>query len=734
MKPSQEYLNNIKDTYRMRHFIRLFIFIMLAAGIAAGPVGLRADNTPAAAVTDSIPSDSIESDVKLGEVVVKASTVKHSGMKDSYLITKSMREGLHTAGELLSRLNGMFYDHASKEVRFLGSKNIVILVDSVEKDQEYIKRLSHKRFDRIDVISNPTGKYMGYDAVINYHTRPTYEGYEVNAWTQEAFSPDGGNGKGEPFRSGRGGADFTYTNRKLTVAVVADVDILNKNTTTGYSKDYILNGYREYTLKRDKEDPAQRFRRHSYSNNLTLDYKINDNHSLSFLWAITAGDHKIRENQRLVTENTVSGTASTIDYNSLSSLTDNISNSFGLYYRGMANGWYTSASAVYYVSSDNTDRSVDRSDGYSLYDPRHDHFNNVWVGADTQRAFGKRWLVGMSDYMAITSYTQTRRETGLELSHNSVIDNKFFVNAGYFPHPKLSMFLYGGFQLYRNSFDGEAATDVTPRIMAHINYRPSEKFYTRLSYYYSPSLPGIGTITDYGSFTDSLTYQSGNPLLHGETMNQVNLLVSLGGNLNLQARYSRVSDAIYNIAGAGYGDDGRPYVAYRYENGKTDAWYFSIDYNKRFSKYFQINISANVRGYMASYMDYKKRRWLPDAVIGLYYTNAEAGLKGIAGYGLNRTLNITPQSESYCLSDLFSIYVEKYVWKDRLSINLMYQPPIHITRGRNHYSFVSPALIQSGNYSNQYRTNNVIWVGFDFKINGGEKVRKVSLNTYSVAK
>lgn len=58
MKPSQEYLNNIKDTYRMRHFIRLFIFIMLAAGIAAGPVGLRADNTPAAAVTDSIPSDS----------------------------------------------------------------------------------------------------------------------------------------------------------------------------------------------------------------------------------------------------------------------------------------------------------------------------------------------------------------------------------------------------------------------------------------------------------------------------------------------------------------------------------------------------------------------------------------------------------------------------------------------------------------------------------------------------
>ncbi len=134
MKPSQEYLNNIKDTYRMRHFIRLFIFIMLAAGIAAGPVGLRADNTPAAAVTDSIPSDSIESDVKLGEVVVKASTVKHSGMKDSYLITKSMREGLHTAGELLSRLNGMFYDHASKEVRFLGSKNIVILVDSVEKD------------------------------------------------------------------------------------------------------------------------------------------------------------------------------------------------------------------------------------------------------------------------------------------------------------------------------------------------------------------------------------------------------------------------------------------------------------------------------------------------------------------------------------------------------------------------------------------------------------------------
>ena len=38
--------------------------------------------------------------------------------------------------------------------------------------------LQHIRFDRMEIVHNPTGKYQGYDVLINFHTKENYEGYE----------------------------------------------------------------------------------------------------------------------------------------------------------------------------------------------------------------------------------------------------------------------------------------------------------------------------------------------------------------------------------------------------------------------------------------------------------------------------------------------------------------------------------------------------------------------------
>ena len=58
------------------------------------------------AMADSVNVDSIKPAVSLNEVTVEASTISHRGARDSYMITKEMKRGLSTAGELLMRVNG----------------------------------------------------------------------------------------------------------------------------------------------------------------------------------------------------------------------------------------------------------------------------------------------------------------------------------------------------------------------------------------------------------------------------------------------------------------------------------------------------------------------------------------------------------------------------------------------------------------------------------------------------
>jgi hypothetical protein len=80
---------------------------------------------------DSVASDSIS----LGEVVVKANTETHTPGKDRVLITRQMREGAYDVGRLLGRVPGVTFNPANRSVSVLGSQNIKILVDSIERDR-----------------------------------------------------------------------------------------------------------------------------------------------------------------------------------------------------------------------------------------------------------------------------------------------------------------------------------------------------------------------------------------------------------------------------------------------------------------------------------------------------------------------------------------------------------------------------------------------------------------------
>lgn len=154
--------------------MRILILLLLTCFVMNAPIyaaNTFKDETDAQ-------NDTIEGKT-LDEIVFVQQTVKHEANRDVFTVTKSLRDGAATAAQMLGRVQGMHYDLVSEAVSYMGSTNIKILVDSIEKDDTYVKNLSPKRFSRIEVIHNPAGKYREYNVIINLVTKQNYTGYEL---------------------------------------------------------------------------------------------------------------------------------------------------------------------------------------------------------------------------------------------------------------------------------------------------------------------------------------------------------------------------------------------------------------------------------------------------------------------------------------------------------------------------------------------------------------------------
>lgn len=206
--------------------------------------GVYAENIPD---ENSQATDSI-SDQALKEVVVEHQTVKRSAQGDLITITKDMRLGTRNTGELLGNIPGGMYNSINRALTFYGSSNIIVLVDSIEHDFSYITRMNQNRFDKINITYNPTGKYRGYDAVINLKTRPHYKGYDGTVSLDGAIYTGNRNGNGNALGSESAAGQFTYTYDKINVGGQLN-NSWSKEGSTSYSEDYYpLNGIRQTVL------------------------------------------------------------------------------------------------------------------------------------------------------------------------------------------------------------------------------------------------------------------------------------------------------------------------------------------------------------------------------------------------------------------------------------------------------------------------------------------------------
>jgi len=205
-------------------------------------VGYKPDTTELTDITEDIFLGVIKlnpDEKYLKTFTVTANSRENLLDRDEQVVTDQMREGAADAKDVLGKINGVEYDGSSNTIYVDNNPKVLILVDGMEKDQDYIKNLAPERLKKVEVIRNPGGRYglEGYTAVINILLKKDYQGTEIyinDITTENLEAPN--QQYIEEQNSATGTVNYTYN--KLNIYVKYNNYYFNQVSTTTDDKEY----------------------------------------------------------------------------------------------------------------------------------------------------------------------------------------------------------------------------------------------------------------------------------------------------------------------------------------------------------------------------------------------------------------------------------------------------------------------------------------------------------------
>lgn len=111
--------------------------------------------------------------VGIKEIVVGGSKILVTELPDRtvYAIPEGIKKTSTDGLDVLRKIPSVQVDYLNENITVEGKTNIKIEVDGVTRDKDYVKRLRPAQVDKVEINTNPSGKYdADVDAVINYIT------------------------------------------------------------------------------------------------------------------------------------------------------------------------------------------------------------------------------------------------------------------------------------------------------------------------------------------------------------------------------------------------------------------------------------------------------------------------------------------------------------------------------------------------------------------------------------
>lgn len=663
----------------------------------------------------------------LTEVVVFGDSIFHYSNKDIYRITKSMRKGTYSTAQLLGKVPGISYNYANNSLAYLGDKNIIILVDSIEKNVDYIKGLHHIRFDKVEVIPNPTGKYSSYIAIINLHTRPNYEGYENNLTTGTSLYPSDNNGKSKNFGQNEWIESFTYTKNKWNFMLFYSGDYNVGERNTYYQRTFLNNDYKETVVANEDGSHNQGFTERENTLGTSVDYQINKRNSISIVYGLELTNNDDFSNKTVIGTTLSDNNKHYFNLNSTNKDKGN-RHGFGLYYRGGTGVWNYNATLNYIKRTWDTNNFLSRSSGYNYEDDRHQKMDHLYADLNLNRHFLNNRMYFSASYNYFwKKYNQYKLSNNALLSKNTLIYNYLSAYLSYELPNKTNIYVSGDIRRYKSIASNSNDEYFAYSGSAGLYKRISNYGWLRLDYVCNLTNPSLNQTSPYEYNTDSLTKYVGNPLLRTSLRHNISLKLNFFDCLTLQTgmsyyprSFSCIRSSVNRVLSNGEQEN---YIISTYQNGNKHNWWSALNFN---SDLMNFNIDANIRyNYIKSKYDIFRHTncgWSGNMQIGYMWYKKK--IFTAMNYTFNNDYEAEVQSWNTNYNDHFNATIIKYLCHDNLQLKLSYSLPFSFSSLISYSNIEAPGYKLYSTQDNKRIIHNVICFSISYRIFGGKSVRK----------
>lgn len=716
-----------------RYFVSLATAVATACSAHAGATSMDAiaNDSLTHQIADSLSNakEAIWKQDSLGEILVTGQSVKQEGDMTKVLITKELRKGTASTIQMLGKLRNFFYDYGSGELTYNNSRNIVVLVDSVQRDLSYITNIQHIRFDRIDIIDHPTGMYQGADVLINLHLKQNYQGYEGYVSNNEALNFNSANKKKLIWEDTNISA--SAVSGKWSFYAWAHHNFGQTKSWQTWSKEYPLNGLKEKVLHNDNNDNWCGFDRKANAN-ISADYTIDKKRSLSFVYQMNqTGSNSY--NYYMLERNHNDNLGTIISSDTLSqdirNRSNNTEHSFGLFWRDNKRKIMYDANLNYRYTSGLSYTNLNESTGFVLdnnFKNRMNYLRGTVFSAmqlcNSKLTLNAAYIFTLKDYKLFNGYTAST------LNQNRYIRNNFSFAVAYNFRNNSSLALSYWAEVVSIKSNGTKATQCPMGGNFMFFYKLSRCNWFRLNYDCSVNYPDQGMSSSYGYFTDSLTWTGGNPWLKTSVKHNVRGWLDMWNCFNFQAGYIYAPNNINSITLLRYGTlpsgvQGN-YAANVYENTKFDQLWFSTSLTKRLWRDLLLKADARIDFVREKYQEFSTNECGGSFSTSMNYYSTKLEMNFNIAYSYQRIVRISPQTTSTSNYEHPSISIQKYFCGKKLEVRLTYQDMFNFFDSGLESKAASPALLQTTYDPYGSRHKHTVYATVSWRFAGGHSVRK----------
>jgi len=701
-------------------------------------------------VNDTIQTKPLRADKFVGVIKLKADALNLDEMnveassridyldKDVQVITDTEKQGATAAKDVLDKVAGISYDDYAGVLKVDNDANIMILVNGVEKSQEYVQNLEPERLLRVETTRDPGGRYglEGYTAIVNIVLRDDYKGAEVYLEQMQLVDINAEQNKLD-YMIGSFGGTYNYTRNNLNIYAGARIERrkfkISSDSRTEFDNGVVVHENSEW------REPNAIIMEYNANYTVGFDYRINPKHLISFE-SYTAAlplstedynfDYKtqVYSNDTLIEEydfDTHSKNETFNTYNTLFYIADfNERNKLNVNftYSNYKSKYTTSTSQE--LAYDREETGVNKKQ-YTRFYAEWDHI--FTAKTSLQVGYGNTWRELKNEY-DIDQYILSSGDNVTFSDEFQLTDmrHKLYSNFSWKMSSKWGMRIGIAAENSSPRAEGQQLNYTIFQPMFDLRYVASKYLNIMLKYRTSSDYPTISQTNPFVSQVNPRITSTGNPFLTPSTTHQFSLRMNILQGLISLEPYSHYS----NNTVATVGELGTDNVFdYRFENAEL---YQRNGVKLNFSKFFKFSmmVQGNVEVYNSKIVSTSKVNSLTDwradmdiiyifqktqTLLGLKYQRQQ--VKMISGLGYDKGE-----------VDFWMVFYKQPLFKKRASIMFGYFLPIDFGVNYNQDSRVETTGFSMTTDNDVSLIRNMFLLEFSYRFNKGKSVKKNEKN------